>query len=112
MALPVQQQAKNWGFATAGFLVVLWFLGDVILPFVLGGAIAYCLDPIADRLERLGTTRTVAVAIITLVAALIFVLLILLVIPMLVQQTAQLIDTAPELFHRPAAPGSRFDHLQ
>ena len=38
-------------------IVLLWQLGDVILPFVLGGAIAYCLDPIADRLERLGLSR-------------------------------------------------------
>ena len=100
MALPVGQQAKYWGIATAVFLVALWFLGDVILPFVLGGAIAYCLDPIADRLERAGTSRVAAVAIITLVAILIFVLLILLVIPTLVEQTASLIDTAPELFDR------------
>jgi predicted PurR-regulated permease PerM len=100
MALPVGQQAKYWGIATAIFLVALWFLGDVILPFVLGGAIAYCLDPIADRLERAGTSRVAAVAIITLVTILIFVLLILLVIPTLVQQTASLIDTAPELFDR------------
>ncbi len=100
MALPVGQQAKYWGIAAAMFLVILWFLGDVILPFVLGGAIAYCLDPLADRLERAGCTRTLAVAIITLVAALIFILLILLVIPTLIQQTAALIDTAPELFNR------------
>ncbi|MCK0096324.1 AI-2E family transporter [Yoonia sp. F2084L] len=100
MALPVGQQAKYWGIATAVFLVALWFLGDVILPFVLGGAIAYCLDPIADRLEKAGCSRMAAVAIITLVAILIFVLVILLVIPSLVQQTAALIDTAPELFDR------------
>ena len=100
MALPVHQQAKYWGFAAAAFLVLLWFLGDVILPFVLGGAIAYCLDPIADRLERAGASRTLAVATITIVAILIFVLLILLVIPTLMQQTAQLIDTAPDLFER------------
>jgi predicted PurR-regulated permease PerM len=100
MALPVGQQAKYWGFTTAIFLVVLWFLGDVILPFVLGGAIAYCLDPIADRLERAGCTRVASVAIITLVAALVFILLILLVIPTLIQQTSALIDTAPELFGR------------
>ena len=100
MALPVGQQAKYWGIATAVFLVALWFLGDVILPFVLGGAIAYLLDPIADRFERAGFSRVVAVAIITLVTVLIFVLLILLVIPSLVQQTASLIDTAPELFDR------------
>ncbi len=100
MALPVGQQAKYWGIATAVFLAALWFLGDVILPFVLGGAIAYCLDPVADRLERAGCSRMAAVAIITLAAILIFVLLVLLVIPTLVQQTAALINTAPELFDR------------
>lgn len=100
MALPVREQAKYWGIATAVFMIVLWFLGDVILPFVLGGAIAYCLDPIADRLEKAGCSRAVSVAIITLVTILVFVMLILLVIPTLVQQTTQLINTAPELFSR------------
>ncbi|WP_342078508.1 AI-2E family transporter [Yoonia sp. SS1-5] len=100
MALPVSQQAKYWGIVTAVFLIILWFLGDVILPFVLGGAIAYCLDPIADRLEKAGFSRTVSVTIITVIAALIFILLILLVIPTLVQQTIALIDTAPQLFDR------------
>jgi len=100
MALPVKEQAKYWGVTITAFLVVLWFLGDVILPFVLGGAIAYLLDPIADRLEKLRLSRIVSVAIITLVAALVFVLLILLVIPTLIQQTAALIDTAPALFNQ------------
>ena len=100
MALPVEQQAKYWGIATVVLLVTLWFLGDVILPFVLGGAIAYCLDPIADRLEKAKFTRAASVAIITLFSALIFILLILLVIPTLIKQTAALIETAPELFNR------------
>ncbi|MEL6839550.1 MAG: AI-2E family transporter [Pseudomonadota bacterium] len=100
MALPVGQQVKYWSIAAAVFLIVLWFLGDVILPFVLGGAIAYFLDPVADRLERAGCTRTISVVIISAVATLIFILLILLVIPTLIQQTASLINTAPELFSR------------
>ncbi len=100
MALPVQKQAMYWGIATAVFLMVLWYLGNVILPFLLGGAIAYCLDPIADRLERLGLSRVMAVAVITLVAIMIFVLLILLVIPLLVQQAGMLINTAPDMFAR------------
>uniref|UniRef100_UPI004048676C AI-2E family transporter n=2 Tax=Yoonia sp. TaxID=2212373 RepID=UPI004048676C len=100
MALPVKEQAKYWGVTITAFLVALWFLGDVILPFVLGGAIAYVLDPIADRLQKLHLSRIVSVAIITLVAALIFVLLVLLVIPTLIQQTAALIDTAPALFNQ------------
>lgn len=100
MALPIKDQAKYWGIAITVILVLLWQLGDVILPFILGGAIAYCLDPIADRLERLGLSRVAAVAVITLVATLTFILLFLLVIPALVQQTAQLIETAPDVFNR------------
>ncbi|MEJ6745542.1 MAG: AI-2E family transporter [Yoonia sp.] len=100
MALTIKDQAKYWGIAITVIIVLLWQLGDVILPFVLGGAIAYCLDPIADRLERLGLSRVAAVAVITLVATLAFILLFLLVIPTLIQQTAQLIETAPDVFNR------------
>ena len=78
MALPVNTQLKYWGIASAFFLIALWFLGDVILPFVLGGAVAYFLDPVADRLERMGCSRALAVVIITLVALLIFVVMALL----------------------------------
>jgi predicted PurR-regulated permease PerM len=100
MAYPVQQQAKYWGVATAAFLIVLWYLGDVILPFVLGGAVAYFLDPVADRLEAWGLSRIMATVTITLVAIFIFIITILLVIPTLVEQTGQLINTAPDLFTR------------
>jgi predicted PurR-regulated permease PerM len=99
MALPVQTQMKYWGIASAVFLVVLWFLGDVILPFVLGGAIAYFLDPVADRLEKAGCTRALAVSIITLFALLTFVVMALLVIPTLIEQTLSLINIAPQLFN-------------
>jgi predicted PurR-regulated permease PerM len=98
MALPVRDQMRYWGIATAVFLLVLWAIGDVILPFVLGGAVAYLLDPIADRLERMGASRVVAVSIIALFTVLLVVLLFLLVIPLLVQQTTQLIATTPALF--------------
>ena len=97
MALPIRDQLKYWGIAAAVFMVALWFIGDVMLPFLLGGAIAYFLDPVADRLERLGLSRTMATAVITVVALLVFVLMALLVIPTLVNQTVNLIETAPKL---------------
>ncbi|MFU1477197.1 AI-2E family transporter [Roseovarius sp. C7] len=97
MALPVRTQLSYWGAATLVFLVILWFLGDVILPFVLGGAIAYFLDPLADRLEKLGLTRALAVATITMFALLLFVVMALLVIPTLVNQAVALFNIAPEL---------------
>lgn len=97
MALPANTQMKYWGIASVVFLVLLWALGNVILPFVLGGAIAYFLDPVADRLERMGVSRVVAVTIITLFALMIFVIMALMVIPTLVQQAVALFEVAPQL---------------
>ena len=99
MALPAQQQAKYWSISTAVFLVVLWYLGDVILPFVLGGAVAYFLDPVADRLETVGISRIWATVIITVFAVIIFVLMVLLIIPTLVEQIIALVNSAPEMFN-------------
>ncbi len=97
MALPIREQLKYWGIAGAISLVILWFAGDVLLPFLIGAAIAYFLDPVADRLEKLGLSRTMATTVITLFAILIFVLMALLVIPTLVNQAVNLFAVAPEL---------------
>ena len=97
MALPARAQVTYWGIAAAVFLVVLWYLGDVMLPFVLGAAIAYFLDPVADRLERLGLSRALATAVIAVAAVVLFVVLALLVIPSLIRQTTELIEIAPVL---------------
>ncbi|WP_375550417.1 AI-2E family transporter [Rhodophyticola porphyridii] len=100
MALPVKQQMIYWGIALAMFFVILWALGDVILPFLVGGAIAYFLDPVADWLERKGFTRIWATVLISLVAILVVVVAALIVIPLLVSQLTGLIAAAPELFER------------
>ena len=97
MGLPVRDQMKYWGFAAVVFFVLLWALGNVLVPFLLGGAIAYFLDPVADKLERMGASRVLATAIITLVALLLFVLMALLVVPTLINQSVQLFNTAPDL---------------
>ncbi|MEI4486798.1 AI-2E family transporter [Frigidibacter sp. MR17.14] len=100
MALPVRQQVKYWGIAAVVFLLVLWLLGGVIVPFLVGGAVAYFMDPVADRLEKMGFSRAAATAIISVIALVIFVLGALLVVPTLVRQLAQLINTAPQIFNQ------------
>jgi predicted PurR-regulated permease PerM len=100
MALTMQNQAKYWGAAAAIFLALLWFFGDVMLPFVIGGAIAYLLDPFADRLERAGLSRVAATSTISIVMIFLVVLLILAVIPALINQLTALIDSAPEMAKR------------
>lgn len=107
MALAPREQVKYWSIAAAVFVAVLWFLGDVLMPFILGGAVAYCLDPVADRLERAGLSRIAATILITVMGVLIFVVALLLILPSLINQAGQLIQqigalvqNAPELFER------------
>lgn len=100
MALPIREQAKYWGITLVVFFVLLWALGGVMLPFLVGGAVAYFLDPVADRLERMGLSRVLATTVITAGAVLIAVALVLAVIPTLVNQTSALINAAPDIAHR------------
>jgi predicted PurR-regulated permease PerM len=93
MALPSQKQFQYWGLAAAVFAFLLWALGTVLTPFILGSVIAYFLDPIADRLEKWGLSRVMATIVITLSGILIFFLLFLLVVPTLIGQLGQLIST-------------------
>ena len=93
MALPSQKQYQYWGITAAIFIFLLWALGNVLTPFILGSVIAYFLDPIADRLETWGLSRVMATIVITLSGILTFLLLFLLVIPTLIGQLGQLITT-------------------
>lgn len=103
MVLPVRDQVRYWGIAAVLFLALLWLVGDVLVPFVLGGAIAYLLDPLADRLERIGFSRVWATAVISIIAVLGLLTLLLLVLPELVRQGGEalgligsLIESLPE----------------
>ena len=97
MGLPVKDQARYWGIAAAVFFVLLWFFGDVLLPFLVGGALAYFLDPVADRLQRAGLSRVMATSVISVLALLMVVLLVLSVIPTLIAQLTALVNAAPDI---------------
>ena len=59
------QRIRFWLAGLAAFLVALWVLKPMLLPFVAGLVIAYFLDPVADRLEAAGLSRTMATAVVT-----------------------------------------------
>lgn len=96
MALPTGTQLKYWGIAAAVFLAALWVLGDVILPFLVGAAAAYFLNPVAERLVRLGLGRVQATVAITLGVGGVVVAAGILVIPAVVSQAVALFNAAPE----------------
>lgn len=98
MSLKPREQLKYWGIVAALFVAVLWLFGNVLLPFILGAAIAYFIDPVADRLERAGLSRAVATAVITVLAIVVSIIIALTVIPALIRQMAELIEITPKLF--------------
>lgn len=100
MALPVQQQVRIWIVVAVVLVALLYLLGSVILPFVLGGAVAYMLDPVADWLERRGFSRIWATITITFLAVVVFIIVTFLVIPTIVRQTADLFQALPQLVDR------------
>ena len=90
-----ERQFVFWLAALAVFVLMLWLLSEILLPFVAGAAIAYLLTPVTDRIESVGVNRlAAALSIITLVVMAI-VLLILLVAPILGGQLASFIDNIP-----------------
>lgn len=97
MVLPVKDQIKYWTIAASILLIFLWLLGDILLPFVLGAAIAYLLDPIVDRLERLGTGRVLGTILILMAAFFVLFFIFLLLIPLVIDQFRLLAAVAPDL---------------
>jgi len=92
MALPIKKQAKYWGIGAIVLALMLWYLGNILLPFVLGAAIAYSLDPVADRLEAAGLTRVSATGIVFVGLLLIILPAVLLAIVVLSNQIQGLLN--------------------
>jgi predicted PurR-regulated permease PerM len=90
-----QRQLIFWLGALAIFVLALWLLSGVLLPFVAGAAIAYLLTPLTDRLEKYGVNRLAAALIIITVVVLAFIYVLLLVVPLLAGQLTSFIATIP-----------------
>ena len=100
MAMSSDLQLRYWAVAALGFAAVLWVLGDVLLPFVTGAAIAYFLNPPVNRLIAVGVPRVLAVTVLMLATLGLIVLAGLLIIPAVIAQGVQFSEAAPELLTR------------
>ncbi|MFD0934248.1 AI-2E family transporter [Methylobacterium trifolii] len=82
----------------AGLLV--YMLREVMLPFVAGLALAYLLDPLADRLERLGLGRLAASLMILALFVVALVVCLLILVPLAANQVAALVNALPAMVSR------------
>ena len=73
--MTLTRQMTFWVLTLAIGVAALWVLREILLPFVAGMALAYLLDPLANRLERMGVNRLVATLVIIGAVVLVFVIL-------------------------------------
>ncbi len=93
--MTLREQATWWGVGLVAFVLVLILLSNVLLPFLLGAAIAYFTDPLADRLERRGLSRIMSTVVITVTALIVAIVSLLILIPLLINQVSLAVDAAP-----------------
>ncbi|WP_374371585.1 AI-2E family transporter [Dongia sp.] len=82
------------------FLILVYLLRTVLLPFVAGMGVAYFLDPVCDKLEKWGCSRILATALVTIAFALMIILAFLIIVPVLIEQLSLFIRDLPGLVER------------
>jgi predicted PurR-regulated permease PerM len=91
----VERHVLFWLAAAVAVLALVALLKDILLPFVAGMVLAYFLNPIADRLQRLGLGRVGAALLIVALVAVLVALAAVLLVPFGANQLRQLADTLP-----------------
>ncbi len=87
--------------AFAAFLVsgvLIYLLGPILTPFLAGALLAYIFDPLVDRLETRGLSRTVGTVIVIILAGLALLGLLLVALPLFQGQFAELAQRVPAGF--------------
>lgn len=98
--MPKKRNGLPW---LVGFLVLVFFgvsfhlLRDVLTPFLIAAVLAYILNPLVERLEKLGVRRTRASMWVMCFAFVLVMGLMLVIVPMLVQQIYSIIIKMPLL---------------
>jgi predicted PurR-regulated permease PerM len=92
-----QETSRRWQMLTITVVIALfiWLLAPVLMPFAVAAMLAYLGDPMANRLERLGIGRTLAVSIVFVVLILVIVATLLLLVPLIARQIENLVQNFP-----------------
>lgn len=78
-------------------IALIYFLGPILAPFLIGAAIAYLGNPLVEKLQRRGLSRTWAVSLVFTVFGLLTIALVLIIIPLLLKQIELFEEKAPQI---------------
>jgi predicted PurR-regulated permease PerM len=102
--LPFRGKPGHMALLTiTGALTLVWLLAatDTLLaPFILSLVLAYILDPLVDRFEARGVSRSIAVMLILLPAIALLGVAFLLLIPAAIRELGQVLQDIPVLLQR------------
>jgi predicted PurR-regulated permease PerM len=84
-----------WIATFAATTAVVILLRQVLLPFVAGMVLAYLLDPLADRIERLGVNRLVATLAIIAFGVTLIAVIIILTVPVIIRELSHFLELLP-----------------
>jgi predicted PurR-regulated permease PerM len=89
--------AQKWWLAASGVicLLLLYALSSVLRPFLIAAFLAYLGNPLVERLQRWGVSRTLAVFIIFAIGITSVTLLALILVPLLAEQIDMAMDKLP-----------------
>lgn len=90
-----QRSTIFWALALVIGVVVVGLLGSALLPFIIGLAVAYMLNPLADRLHSWGVGRSFAAFLLVAFFSVLAVLALVLVIPWLMGELKELAANLP-----------------
>ena len=86
-----------WLGGVALLFAFIYLLHPILTPFLVALLLAYLFDPVVDRLEKLGLSRTWGVVAVFALFTLIIGALLLVLIPMLAKQLLRLYELAPQM---------------
>ena len=98
--MSLQRQILIWAVLLGLFVYTLYVLSGVLLPFLAGLTIGYLLDPLADKLERMGLNRLGATIVILAVALISLLVLLVLFVPILTHQFTSFLISLPDIAAR------------
>ena len=96
VAAAFRRQIRFWLITAALLVLFIYMFSEIFLPFVAGMVLAYFLDPVADRLERTGLSRTAATFLILIAFVVSLTIAMIILIPVLASQLAGFLGKLPE----------------
>jgi len=94
--MTLKQQILAWIIISVVMVLFIYVFRAILLPFVAGMGLAYLLDPLADRLQKLRFSRMWATITILLIFVFLFALLLVIVAPIVGHQLIGLVAKLPE----------------